>query len=150
MTIGARDPSLKKVMFRLEQDEDGYPPADWEHVWAKHLGDNRYQIDNIPFFVRGVSFGDVVTIECDNEELHYKEIVETSGHGTIRVILFDEKDVVPLRDVLSHMGCYSELSHIPTLIAVDVPPEVRYEDVVSFLMKGEEEGRWEYEESVVP
>lgn len=48
-----------KVTFRLEQDEDDYPPFAVEDLWA--LATDKpaeFVIDNIPFFVRAVALGD--------------------------------------------------------------------------------------------
>lgn len=36
---------------------------------------------------------------------------------------------------------------MPSLIAVDVPPSVRYEPIEAWLDEGATAGRWEYEES---
>lgn len=41
-----------KILFELEQDEDGYPPASTETLWASRAGDGLFKIDNIPFFAR--------------------------------------------------------------------------------------------------
>ena len=53
----------RRIQFRLTLDEDGYPPASGETLWATALGDGTYRIDNIPFFATGVSLGDVVEAE---------------------------------------------------------------------------------------
>jgi hypothetical protein len=44
-----------KVLFQLEQDEDGYPPASVESLWALPKGEGLFQVDNIPFFATGVA-----------------------------------------------------------------------------------------------
>jgi len=43
-----------KVYFDLEKDADGYPPVNSESMWAVPMGEFRFRIDNIPFFVYGV------------------------------------------------------------------------------------------------
>lgn len=149
---------LVKVIFDLERDEDGYPPADYEHLWAKPLGDNLYEVDNTPFFVRGVSTADVVVAEPDaDNNLRFKSVKEPSQHTTLRVIVFREvSDARPieervrdLRSQLTNLGCSSELSHLPGLIAVDVPPEVPVDLVTDVLAEGEGRDLWEYEEAAL-
>ncbi len=49
-----------KILFRLQRDEVGYPPTDWESLWATPLGSNQFEIDNVPFYIRGISSGDVI------------------------------------------------------------------------------------------
>ncbi len=46
-----------KVLFRVP-NEDG--TAEVETLWATSLGDDKYQIDNSPFWAYGVSWEDVV------------------------------------------------------------------------------------------
>jgi len=74
------DQKYEKVMFRLKKDADGYPPDDWESLWAYEVEPGLYSIDNVPFFTRGVSWGDVLSVEREGDELHFKEVVRPSDH----------------------------------------------------------------------
>ncbi|MEU1503299.1 DUF4265 domain-containing protein [Streptomyces sp. NPDC005732] len=58
-----------KVHFRMEIDEDGWPPASVESLWAVDLGDGRVRLDNTPWFVRGVASGDVIRVQPDDDGL---------------------------------------------------------------------------------
>ncbi|MGH7717996.1 MAG: DUF4265 domain-containing protein [Gemmatimonadaceae bacterium] len=147
--VSLRDAAQEKIGFRLVRDEDGYPPADWEHLWARAVGDDQYVIDNTPFFVRGISFGDVVAAERESGQLVFRQLVQPSPHSTLRVILFRKDLVVRLRQRMRELGCATELSHVPGLIAVDVPPGVSLESVRQVLDVGEKAGDWEYEEAAV-
>ena len=40
-----------------------------ETLWARQIGPERYRIDNIPFFVYGVSLGDVVEARWREQDL---------------------------------------------------------------------------------
>jgi hypothetical protein len=138
-----------KVSFRLERDEDGYPPADWEHLWARWTADGLYELDNTPFFARGVSYGDVVAADFANGLYEFREVVRPSGHSTLRVIVLEGGRMQELRASLHDLGCSTELSHLSNLVAVDVPPSVPYGDLTTFLQSGENAGYWEYEEAAV-
>jgi hypothetical protein len=127
-------------------------------LWARRVSDGLYQIDNVPFFVRGISNSDIIAAVVDSRrELRFKALVEPSEHSTIRVILFqDSADkravsdrVRELRDQLSKLGCTTELSHLPGLVAVDVPPSVGLDPVIAMLAWGEEQQLWEYEEGSI-
>lgn len=37
-----------KVAFKLPRGDDGYPPVDWENLWAIPLSDGSYRVDNVP------------------------------------------------------------------------------------------------------
>lgn len=144
-----RDAAAERVAFRLERDADGYPPADWEHLWVRESGTGEFTVDNTPFFVRGISFGDVISADRRNGELVFAKLLRPSRHSTLRVIVFDKTIVPEIRLSLRDLKCASELSHVSGLIAVDCPPEASIDDVRGFLEQGEEAGRWEYEEAAI-
>lgn len=145
MSADSDGKKYERVFFRLDKDEDGYPPDDWETVWAYEVEDGLYSLDNVPFFARGVSWGDVVSVEREGDELHFKEVVRPSAHSVLRVIVFDQSEVDGLHEELKRMSCDTEQSHLPSLLSVDVPPTADLKEVRAFLDKGEADGRWEYE-----
>jgi hypothetical protein len=136
-------------MFRLQKDEDGYPPDEWESLWAYEVGPGLYSIDNVPFFARGVSWGDVVAVERKGDELHFKGVVHPSDHSVLRVIVYDQTKVGEMHDKLKEMNCDTEQSHIPSLLAVDVPPTSDLQEIREFLIDGEADDRWTYEEASI-
>jgi hypothetical protein len=139
----------EKVMFRLQKDADGYPPDEWESLWAYEVESGLYSIDNVPFFARGVSWGDVVSVERHGDELHFKEVVRPSRHSVIRVIVYDTSKVGEMHDKLKKMKCDTEQSHLPSLLTVDCPPTSDLRKIRAFLKKGEADGRWTYEEASI-
>jgi hypothetical protein len=139
------DQKYEKVMFRLQKDEDGYPPDDWESLWAYELEPGLYSIDNVPFFARGISWEDVVSAERVGDELHFKDVVRPSGNSVLRVIVHDTSDADEVHEKLSEMGCDTEQSHIPSLISVDVPPSIDLRTILNFLDQGKANNRWGYE-----
>jgi hypothetical protein len=60
-----------KIHFRLEVDEDGWPPASVESLWAVDLGDGTIRLDNVPWFVRGVASDDIIRVEIDEDGLRW-------------------------------------------------------------------------------
>ncbi|MBZ4415440.1 DUF4265 domain-containing protein [Myxococcus sp. RHSTA-1-4] len=136
-----------KVVVKLEKDEDDYPPADYEGLWARPLGEGLFQIDNIPFFARGIACGDVISASQVEQELRFLEVVRPSGHSTLRLIIHDEQDVPSVKALLERLGCSIERSHIPGLISVDVPPAVPMATLKPILDEGEAQERWGYEEA---
>lgn len=120
--------------------------SETESLWALPSGEG-FKLDNIPFYVKGVSFGDVVSAERVEGCLCMKELLETSGHSTVRLWFASEQEVQPVREALKSMGCSSEVSDQPRLVAVDIPPTIAYEDIRSYLDEGESNGKWDYEEA---
>jgi hypothetical protein len=147
-----------KVHFDLVRDEGGYPPVSSEMIWAIPFGESRFCLDNIPFFVYGVSCFDIVLARQEaSGQLKYDRLIEPSGHSTIRVIVYDQPaDPRPLNERVSvlrknfrELGCASELSHMPSLISIDIPPEVALVKAKFILDNGEKQGLWGYEEATV-
>ena len=83
------------------------------------------------------------------KDLYFKEIVHASGHSTMRIIVYDQKQTQSLRQSLRGYGCSSELSHLPMLISVDIPPEIELSKILVFLAQGEKQEFWEYEEASI-
>lgn len=52
-----------KVAFSLKQDEDQWPPFTVESLWCGDIGENKYIVNNVPFYIQGVSYGDVITVK---------------------------------------------------------------------------------------
>lgn len=136
-----------KILFRLIKDNDGYPPREWESMWAVPLGGGCYRLDSIPFYAVGISSEDVVAATNVDGELLFERLVEEGGHTTVRLLCWNDADVEPVRAALRDLGCASELSDIRGLIAVDVPPAVDYKRVREFLINGTDTDRWDVEES---
>jgi Domain of unknown function (DUF4265) len=118
-----------------------------ETMWAIERNDC-YELDNIPFYVMELALGDVVAAQPDASGLlRYSGLVRPSGHSTIQLWFSNESDVKPIREELRKMGCASEVSDRPRLVAVDIPPNVPYEKVKAFLDEGEHAERFEYQEA---
>ncbi|TAL23828.1 MAG: DUF4265 domain-containing protein [Aquabacterium sp.] len=125
-----------KLTFRLSEDEQGPYPVSTESLWCRPQDGGRYRIENIPFFLEGLSWGDVVAVEELEDEpgVHrVEEIVEESGYSTVWVLVKDTKAGKAVLDELSSMGCSRESGVLPDLYAVSVPPTVDLQEVVDRL-----------------
>lgn len=143
------DENYKKISFELEQDENGYPPDKWENLWAVETEPGLYRVDNIPFYVKGISSGDVVSAEGEGEQLIFKELVHPSQNSVVRLYVSDAGAVQAARDSFRALGCETELSNLPQLVAVEIPGSVSFNPVANLLGEGQESGRWEYQEGVL-
>jgi Domain of unknown function (DUF4265) len=116
-------------------------------MWTIEREDG-YEIDNIPFYAQSLAVGDLVAARRDeNDLLWFAKMIKPSGHATIQILFAHKEDVASFRARLVQMGCSSEGSDMPELIAVDVPPDVRYEEIKKTLDEGERVGRFEYQEA---
>ncbi len=61
-----------------------------ESVWAEK--ENKYyRIKNIPSFAPNISYDDLISVEEDEDELFFDEIIKTSGNSTVQIIIYDKK-----------------------------------------------------------
>lgn len=139
--------SQRKIVFRLEQDEDGYPPVGYESVWADRLADGTYRIDNLPWYSYDAACGDIVSAKEIDGELFFDELVKPSGNTLLRVVVYQEEDVPGLVNDLKPLGCDCERNG--RLVAVNVPAGVDYAPIFRLLMAGQERGSWGFEEAVL-
>lgn len=138
------EPSAK-VLFRVpHEDDDG---ADVETLWAFDLGNDRYKLDNLPYFAYGVSCDDVVLAPFDEDEGFptFQKVVTKSGNRTVR-IFFEEKFAnssksSALLDRLVERGCTFENGN-GRLVAVEVPENVDLNGIAEELIRADV--YWEY------
>lgn len=138
---------FKRVLFRLEPDEDDWPPVAAETLWVSvcTLG---YVVENIPFYVRGIASGDIVSAVESDGFLEFNQVIERSGHGTVRILVNNVDDVSSVRAHLLGLGAESEVSNIDTLFAVDIPPDADVNAILEYLRRGEKLEVFAYEEGL--
>jgi hypothetical protein len=143
------NPTHVKIGFHLDQDEDGYPPITRENLWAVDLGNGRYRIDNIPFYVRGISDGDVIAAKMEEDgRLVFSKLVEASSNSTFRLIVSDESETPKVRKMFRELDCPSELvSH--GLISIHIPGSIVMKPIATLIEQGEENGQWSFEEGAL-
>ena len=144
--------SQVKLIIPLEKDAEDYPPVDYEEIWSTPSGEGLFRIENIPFFARGLARGDIVSAvaeqDQDQQVLRIQEVVEVSGHSTIRLLIKHEESVPAIVEKFERQGCESEIT-FGNLVALDVPPSVSLEEILEKLEMGFAQAEWEYEEACI-
>lgn len=139
----------QRVVFELQRDEDGYPPSDYERLWATPLPNGNYVIDNIPFFVMGISSEDEVSVRRDGEELFFKELVNPSGISTFRLVPSDPSMIAKVREDVKALGGLSEYNQHAGLIAVEIPADQSIDGFLNYIVDEQEQGRLDFQESAL-
>ncbi|MFF2217558.1 DUF4265 domain-containing protein [Streptomyces antibioticus] len=105
-----------KVHFRVEIDEDGWPPTSVETLWVVDLGDGTARLDNTPWFVRGVASGDIIRVQQDGDGVLWAgETVWASQNCTIRMVGLDvppQANLPKIRELLEHGAPRTPDSHL--------------------------------------
>ena len=133
-----------KVLFRVPY-EDG--TASVETLWATNLGDDKYRLENSPFWAYGVSWEDIVLAPFSEIEGHptFQTIVAKSGNRTIRVV-FDPPiengyQSNQMLQGLVALGCSYEGAN-DMYVSVNIPPNVEIDSVREYLI--EQGATWEH------
>ena len=139
-----------KIIFTLKPDEDGYPPVAFEGLWAEPLSNGHFRIDNIPFYVYGISTGDEVEAKPnEHDKLHYHALTRASGNSTFRLFVADKNNRPKVRTRLAQLGGRSEVDEQAGLIAVEIPEKTNIYPVLDYLVKGRDSGEWDFEEAAL-
>lgn len=105
---GVKESSAERirVRFSLERDDD-WPPADSEEIWAIPLGADVARVDSIPWFVRNLAVGDLISIRPTPEGGSvFLEKLKWSGNCTLRIIPLAEDSRGGIRDIIEQMSDY--------------------------------------------
>lgn len=145
--------NLVHVIFPLQQDGSGYPPFATERVWAENLGENKYKIKNTPFYAKGVSADDIVSVIEKEGALFFDKLLTESGNSTVRIIFFKDKsteqEIQGLLKQLTDLGSDWEEDNTKLLYAINIPKNVDYQKIIGVLNNSAYADKFEYEESVV-
>jgi Domain of unknown function (DUF4265) len=140
----------KQVKISFEAD-----PGDWhgmagERLWATELGNGHYRIDNVPLYVNGVSYGDIVSAKPEDGSLAFGGVVRPGGNSTYRMLLrspYGRRDFERYWARLEPLGCFYESSRDPEdVFAINVPSEADVHAVYAILEEGAAEGVWHFDE----
>lgn len=140
------NPALVKVIFELE-------PGAWhgsatETLWAERVDERRFRIRNVPFFVFGIAFEDVIFANAVEGIFKFEAVSIRGGHSTYRIIVKPDTSTESIQDKwkqLEQLGCTYEQGS-GYLRAIDVPPASDIHEVYKVLDEGEREGIWGFEE----
>ena len=136
-------------LTKLHIDLPNHWATGGESMWAESLGQDLYRIRNVPFFAYGINFYDVVRATTDSPELkpEIREVVEPSGHRTLRLIfkrnVDREKQVALLDQLQKFKATYERADEIN--VAIDIEPDGSYNDVFDQLDEWENEGLLSFE-----
>lgn len=147
-----QDGPLTKVRFFLEPDDDGWPPATSEGLWAEQVGPDLYRLDNTPWYARGVSYNDIVrAVPGDDGRLEAVGVEQAGGHMTIRLIPSgpgDRAELMPaVGDAFRALGASWEGDQTEGILAIDIPPSADHPELKRILVEGYVADRWDYKES---
>ena len=117
-------------------------PLSREQLWAKKLGDGRFEICCIPYLLFDVGLGDVITLD---ENGMLSEVVERSGRYVFRILLTGKEiSRRTLFDDIAELGGLQEW-HDADFGAIDSANRNSAAKVAQYLWDRSERGELDYE-----
>lgn len=140
---------LPEIWFRLDKDEDGYPPKDWERLKAEPTGQPHiFRVKSVPFFAREVAYNDEVCwcVSPEGYEPVFESVVKRSGYSTLRLLIAQDEDRASLTNYFTDRDCLVEFSG--RLVAIGVP-NATLDEVSEYIDAEKERGRWGAEDGYI-
>ncbi len=119
-----------------------------EQLWARRLGRNEFEVCCIPFFVYGLSLGDIVeTSPTGGRQYMVSRVVRPSGRHVLRVWFGDSRH--PSSDVVERLAARGALLEWSSsnLLAVDAQDEEMAASVFALLEESQSLGQLLFEVS---
>lgn len=142
-----------EVAFDLKSEAPDWPPVAVERLWGEKTAvESELRLLNVPFFARGVAYGDLVRVRPDRDrrELVFERLNGESGHSTIRIVLLDKRALREVQNRLRQAGCsWETAAQFASLLAVDVPADSDYRALRDWLKARMAEGAIEFQESAI-
>jgi|SRR5579884_3100659 len=136
-----------KIVFPLDEG-----PA--ETMWADHLGNALYKIDNIPWFAYGVSLDDVISVRYveGDPRPYFDHVVVPSGKVTYRVTFTESLPREARTEANALLENIKELAEASSrysddYVAIVASATAARSGIERLLDIGESSGFWDWETS---
>jgi hypothetical protein len=118
-----------------------------EILWIQKINDSEYQIKNIPFFAPNLAFDDIISVEDDEGNFYFEDIIKTSEHSTIQIVMFDDEKIKEVIKDLEDLNCSWEGMNNQAILAVDVPSSINYRIIKEYLEEKLQKNVLDYKEA---
>ncbi|WP_234004326.1 DUF4265 domain-containing protein, partial [Cronobacter sakazakii] len=119
--------------------------SDYESVWLKINNEGDYELNNIPFYVYGVSKGDVLAFQ-KKDEFVVSSILKNNGHSTMSIYMNVKHQKNDVIYALQLLGGFTNSAITSPLFSLDIPSEVSFAAIDRFLKEKMKEGILDYED----
>jgi Domain of unknown function (DUF4265) len=104
--------------------------GNYEQLWTKRVGEDRFEVCCIPFFAYGLALGDVVRADAGSGYL-IQSVAERSGNGVVRVAVKRREDVEAMHPRIHDLLGKLEYLHewfAPGYVAVSLEAERSHDE----------------------
>ncbi|MCT8166504.1 MULTISPECIES: DUF4265 domain-containing protein [unclassified Pseudomonas] len=138
----------KIVLWRLQQDAQGYPPASIEGLWVKR-SEAGYEVDGIPLYAYGIAPGDTIVVVEEGEQLWFESLRCSGGASVFRILIKIPGTLDQVRAAVEEFGCRCQAEPAVRMLAVEVPPSRALDTLLYYLLTQRDAGTLDFEEGVL-
>ncbi len=113
-----------------------------EQIWCRELGDDKFEVCCIPFYLYDVALGDIILAP----NYHFQRVLEPSGHYVFRVLL-EEKQYGWRESIMAELNKFEALFewYSAGLMSIDAPNLKQADAIATWLMECQQRGLLHYE-----
>ena len=137
---------LPDIYVRLQKDELGYPPKDWEQLKAEPTDlPDVFRIKSIPHYARGLAWEDEVSVTKSEEGYYpvFQAVAKRSGYSTVRLMIEKDENRRGLIDFFTKRDTLLEFDG--DLVALAIPRH-RFDEISEYVFNEKQRGRWDSED----
>lgn len=137
---------LPDLYVKLQKDELGYPPKEWEQLKGEQLGSTAgFRIKSIPHYARGLALEDEVLTGTSSEGYSpvIQHVTKRSGYSTMRLMIKSSEDKDALIREFVNRNVLLEFAG--KLVALAIPRE-QLDEVSNYVCEQKDCGRWDAED----
>src|SRR5262249_4032160 len=138
--------ALPDIYVRLNKDDLGYPPKDWEQLKGESTNQREvFRIKSIPHYARGLALEDEVKVTTSQEGYYpvFESVVKHSGYSTVRLLISKDEDRDKLIEYFTELDTLLEFDG--RLVALAIPRH-RFDEVSEYVFHQKQSGRWDSED----
>lgn len=107
-----------------------------------------YRVASTPFFSKHLAVGDLIAVDDEDGVHYFDDLIEKSGHSTIRIIFMVETITDRTIKEVRNLGAIPHfLPGTARLLALDIPPNTDYSHIKAYLQEGMNNQLWDFEEA---
>ena len=106
-------------------------------------------IKSIPAFAKNLAYEDIVSVDFEDGEFHFNELIIESGHSVLHIVLFNIERREKIIQGLNDFNCGVNDHIANNYLVIDIPPLTTYSNIKEYLEKEESNGALEYEEACI-
>ena len=137
---------LPDVYVRLQKDELGYPPKNWEQLKGQLVeSSGLYCLKSIPFYAKGLAWEDEVETHTSPEGYSpvISRVVRRSGFSTMRLQIEPTEDKAALLKYFNDRGVFVEFLGLLVALAI---PRSAFDGISEYVCDEKDKGRWDAED----